>query len=45
MSSGAIEGAFTAHRVEQNPFEKEKSIMLTILNQSALYPNNHEGGT
>jgi hypothetical protein len=44
-SSGALEGDFTAHRVEANPFVSENRIILTILNQSASYPNSHEGET
>lgn len=44
-SLGALEGDLIAHNVLAKPLVIENKNMLTILNQSALYPNSHEGGT
>jgi hypothetical protein len=43
LSSGALEGAFMAHYVEQYPLLAAKAIILIILNQSEFSPNNQDG--
>lgn len=45
MSSGALDGDLTAHRVDTYPLVNENSIILITLNQSALSPNSQDGAT